>query len=213
MIKTISFDLDGTLVKNTYADSVWLEGFPKLYAKEKKITIKQAKEFLYTEYEKVGKDKKEWYDIDWWFKKFKLKEDWRILLNNYRNVIEIFPETKNVIAKLSKGYELIIISNAKKEFIDIQIEETELKSYFNFIFSSLSDFGSVKKIPFVYKKICKRLGVQPNEIIHIGDNKEFDFLSPQKIGIKSYYLNRDKTEKGNHVLYTLTDIERIVFKE
>ncbi len=213
MIKIISFDLDGTLVKNTFADSVWLEGFPKLYAKEKNITIKQAKKFLYTEYEKVGKDQKEWYDIDWWFKKFKLKEDWRILLNNYRNVIEIFPETKNVIEKLSKYYELIIISNAKKEFIDIQIEKTELKSYFNYIFSSLSDYDSVKKIPFVYKKICKKLKVQPHEIIHIGDNKEFDFLSPQKIGIKSYYLNRDKTERGNRVLYTLSDIERIVFKE
>ena len=211
MIKIISFDLDGTLVKNTYADSVWLKGFPKLFAKEKKITLNQAKKFLYKEYEKVGKDKKEWYDIDWWFKKFNLKVNWRNLLNSYRNVIEIFPETKKTISDLSKKYELIIISNAKREFIDIQLEETKLKSYFNYIFSSLSDFDTVKKIPDVYKQICKILQVQTTEIIHIGDNKEFDFLSPQKIGIKSFYLNREKTEHGDKVIYTLSDIKRILF--
>ena len=56
-------------------------------------------------------------------------------------------------------------------------------------------------------KICKILKVHSHEIIHIGDNKEFDYLSPQKVGIKSYYLNREKTEQGNHVLYSLSDIE------
>ena len=59
MIKIISFDMDGTLVKPTYADKVWLEGLPKLYAKEKKIPIKQAKEYIYQKYEKIGKDRKE----------------------------------------------------------------------------------------------------------------------------------------------------------
>lgn len=211
MIKIISFDLDGTLVKNTYADSVWLDGFPKLYAKEKSITINQAKEFLFKEYEKVGKDKKEWYDIDWWFKKFKIYEDWRNLLNSYRNVIEIYSETKTILSNLSKKYELIIISNAKREFIDIQLEETEIKSYFKYIFSSLTDFDAVKKIPNVYKQICNKIRIHPQEMIHIGDNKEFDFISPQKIGIKSYYLNREKTEHGNYVLYTLSDIEKLGF--
>jgi putative hydrolase of the HAD superfamily len=211
MIKIISFDLDGTLVRNTYADSVWLEGFPKLYAKEKSITIKQAKELLFKEYEKVGKDNKEWYDIDWWFKKFKINEDWRNLLNSYRSVIEIYPETKTILSDLSKRYDLIIISNAKREFIDIQLEETEIKSYFKYIFSSLTDFDAVKKIPNVYKQICKKIRIHPQEIIHIGDNKEFDFISPQKIGIKSYYLNREKTEHGNHILYTLSDFEKLGF--
>ena len=209
MIKIISFDLDGTLVKNTYANSVWLEGLPRLYAKEKNITINEAKEFLFNEYNKVGIDHKEWYNIDWWFKRFGIKIDWRDLLYNYRAHIHIFPESKNVISNLSKRYKLIIISNAKREFIDIQIKETNLKPYFNFTFSSLSDFDSVKKIPEVYRKICDILKVQVDEIIHIGDNKEFDFFSPQKIGIKSYYLNRDRTELGDSIVHTLSEFEKI----
>ena len=90
------------------------------------------------------------------------------------------------------------------------IEEIKLKSYFNHIFSSLSDFDSVKKIPDVFKQICNKLKVQPHEMIHIGDNKEFDFLSPQKIGIKSYYLNREKTEQGPYIIYSLSSIKDIL---
>ena len=134
MIKIISFDLDGTLVKPTYADKVWLEGVPKLYAKEKKIPIEQAKQYIYKQYEKIGKNRKEWYDIDWWFKQFQLKEPWQNLLNNYRHTIQLYPETLETLEKLSKKFELIIISNAKREFVEIQIEETKIKPYFKHVF-------------------------------------------------------------------------------
>ena len=208
MIKIISFDLDGTLVKNTYADRVWLEGFPILFSKEKNISIQESKDFLFKEYDNVGMERKEWYDIDWWFTRFEIKKSWKKLLYSYRRYIQIYPETKKIISKLSKKYKLIIISNAKREFIDIQIKETEIEQYFSNIFSSLSDFESVKKIPDVYKKVCKKLAINVNEIIHVGDNKEFDFLSPQKMGIRSYYLNREKTESGDNILYTLSEFEK-----
>ena len=65
MIKIISFDLDGILVKTTFAEKVWLEGLPKLYAKEKKIPIKHAKQYIYKQYEKIDNDRKEQYDIEW----------------------------------------------------------------------------------------------------------------------------------------------------
>jgi len=210
MIKIISFDLDGTLVKSTYADKVWLEGLPKIYAKEKKVPLEQAKKYIYQEYEKIGKNRKEWYDIDWWFKQFKLKENWQNLLNNYRNTIQLYPETIEILEKLSKKFELIIISNAKREFVEIQLEETYLKSYFKHVFSSLSDFSTVKKLPNVYRDILDFLNIQPHEIVHVGDSKEFDYESPQKIGIKSFYLNREKTEENNYTIHSLSVLENAI---
>ena len=210
-IKIISFDLDGTLVKSTYANSVWLEGVPKLYAKEKKLPLELVKKYIFQEYYKVGENKKEWYDIDWWFKHFNINSSWQELLNKYRFAVEIYADTIETIKKLSKKFDLIIISNAKKEFIEIQMEETNIKKYFSHTFSSLSDFNIVKKTPIVYKEICDKLKIKTNEIIHIGDNKEFDFESPQKIGIKSFYLNRKKTEEGPQVLNTLFDLETKLF--
>ena len=206
MLKVISFDLDGTLVKNKFADSVWLKGFPKLYAKKKKISEIEAKKFLYSEYEKVGKENKEWYDIDWWFKRFKINEDWINLLKSYSHIIGLYPETNKILNNLYRKFKLIIISNAKKEFIDIQIEKTNIINYFECVFSSLSDFNSVKKYPDVYRNVCKKIRIEPSEIIHIGDNKEFDYISPSKIGIQSYYLDREKSEKGDNIIYTLDEI-------
>jgi HAD superfamily hydrolase (TIGR01549 family) len=213
MIKIISFDFDGTLVKRSYADKVWLEGLPKLYAKEKKIPLKQAKEYILKEYDKIGKDRKEWYDIDWWFKFFELKENWQNLLNNYRHTIKLFPETVETLSNLSKKYELIITSNSKREFIDVQLEETNIRPYFTHIFSSTSDFDKVKKLPEIYKEICSLLNVQPSEMLHVGDDKEFDFESPKKIGIKSFYLDREKTEKGNHIIRKLSELDTILNKK
>jgi putative hydrolase of the HAD superfamily len=203
MIKIISFDLDGTLVKPTYADKVWLEGVPNLYSKEKNIPIKQAKQYIYKLYDEVGEYRIEWYDIGWWFKKFELKESWQSLLKNYKHNISLYPETIETLERLSKNYSLIIISNAKREFLEIQLEETNIRSYFKHVFSSLSDFKEVKKTTNVYKQILNILKIQPDEIIHVGDNKEFDYVSPQKIGIKTYYLNRKKTYNGRHIIFSL----------
>ncbi len=210
MIKIVSFDLDGTLVKSTFADKVWLEGLPKLYSKEKNIPVKQAKEFIYKLYEEVGENRKEWYDIEWWFKKFELKNFWKNLLNEYKHNIKLFIDTIQTLEKLKKKFKLIIISNAKKEFIEIQLKETNLKPFFKHVFSSLSDFNTVKKTLDVYKYVLSLLKIQSSELIHVGDNKEFDYKSPQRIGIRSIYLNRKKTEKGKNIIFSLSELEKVL---
>lgn len=205
MVKLISFDLDGTLIKSTYADLVWLEGLPKIYAEEKGIDFNEAKRFLNKEYDKIGDNNKEWYDIEYWFNRFELKTTWKELLEKYRYAIEAFPEVNNVLEKLHNKYDMILISNAKREFIDIELEESKLKKYFSLIFSSTSDFDMVKKVSDFYWMICNKIGVNPGQIIHVGDHKEFDYNIPKKLGIKSFYLNRERTSKGKFVVYDLKE--------
>jgi putative hydrolase of the HAD superfamily len=210
MLKVISFDLDGTLVKSTFADKVWLEGLPELYSREKNVPLNKAKNFIFGFYEKIGENKKEWYDIDWWFDKFKLNESWQDLLDKYRNHIKLYSETIETLEILKNKYDLIIISNAKREFIDIQLKKTNLNIYFKYVFSSLSDFNLVKKTPDVYRQLLSLLKIKSDEIIHLGDNFEFDYISPKKIGISSYYLDRKKKEKGNHVIHSLSELKNII---
>jgi putative hydrolase of the HAD superfamily len=210
MLKIISFDLDGTLVKSNYANKVWLEGLPELYSQEKNIPLKKAKTYIFNLYEKVGETKKEWYDISWWFQKFKMNSSWQDLLYKYTDEIKLFPETIKTLDLLKEKFKLIIISNAKKEFIDIQLKQTKIKPYFKHVFSSLSDFDLVKKTPDVYKQVLEILKVHSDEIIHLGDNYEFDYISPKKIGISSIYIDRKKKDNGDNSIYSLSELIKIL---
>jgi HAD superfamily hydrolase (TIGR01549 family) len=208
MIKIISFDFDGTIAKHTFADAFWLEGVPALYAKRHHLDLDEAKKYLFEEYEKIGDNRIEWYDPGYWFDRFDLQTDWKTMLFKYRKNVEIYSEVSSVLKRLSKHYSLIISSNAKKEFIDVQLTQAKLSNYFEMVFSSTSDFHTVKKVTDFYAMICKKMDISPKEMIHVGDHEEFDFLSPQKLGITSFYLDRKKNTTGPHVVFDLKQFEK-----
>lgn len=212
MIKIISFDLDGTLMKSTFADLVWLEGLPKIYADEKKVDIEEAKQYVKEEYSKIGDNKVEWYDLNYWFNRFNLKYDWRELLDKYRYAVEIYLEVPDVLRRLHKKFDLIIISNAKREFIEIELEEVRIRKYFTHIFSSTSDFHRVKKLAEFYSIICNKLNINPGEMIHIGDHEEFDYQIPRRFGITSFYLNRERTRRDKFIISDLKELEEKINK-
>jgi putative hydrolase of the HAD superfamily len=212
MIKVISFDFDGTIAKHTFADAFWLEGVPALYAKQHHVDVEAAKKYLFEEYDKIGDNRIEWYDPGYWFDRFDLQADWEKMLLKYQKNVEIYPEVPSVLKRLSASYILIVSSNAKKEFIDVQLRQSKLSGYFDQIFSSTSDFHTVKKVTDFYAMICKKLRIQPQEMIHVGDHKEFDYLSPQNLGITSYYLDRKENTTGNHVVSDLKQFENKILK-
>jgi len=200
----ISFDLDGTLVDYSYADSVWCEGVPKIYAAEKKIGFDEAKKYVMDEYMKVGERKIEWYNINYWFSYFGLKTDWKFLLKKYENRINVYPEVRNVLSELGKKHRLIISSNAAREFVDVMVKNIGI--FFERAFSSTSDFGLVKKTPEFYLRLLESLRISKDEIIHVGDHYEFDYLVPKSIGIKSFYVDRNKKRKGEDVIKDLNEL-------
>jgi len=207
MIKIVSFDLDGTLMKSTFADLVWLEGLPQIYSNENQIDVEKAKVILKKEYDEISDYQPEWYDLSYWFNHFNLRSDWKKLLEKYRYSIESYPEVPGVVRRLFKKFDLIIISNAKREFIEIELEESKIRKYFSYVFSSTSDYHKVKKIAGFYSMICDQLNISPDEMIHVGDHEEFDYQIPRRAGITSSYLNRDRISNIEFVVSNLDEFE------
>jgi len=204
-LKIISFDMNGTLTQDRFTELIWGEGVPGLYSLTKKIPLGEAKEYVFREYQRVGEERKEWYDIKYWFNFFGLGEDWRGLLKDFEHEIKPFPEVPSVLKELSKDYKLIVTTNASKEFSDIELEAAKLKDYFDNIFSSTSDFGEVKKTPDVYLKVCQTLDIKPEEMAHVGDHRLFDFTAPQELGIRAFYLDREGKERGDFIVQNLRE--------
>jgi putative hydrolase of the HAD superfamily len=210
MPKIISFDMDGTLVDPEYTDWVWLHGIPTLYAEKGGLSFEEAKHFVVEEYLKVGEGAIEWYDIKYWFKFFKLEQSWKNLMERYVDKIDIYPDINPLLDRLRGRFPLVLTSNAGREFIDVEMEATGLRKYFDRIFSATSDFGEVKKTMGFYQRICQILGARPQEIVHVGDHYEFDYLVPQSLGIHAFYLDRSGERKGDFVLSDLRDLEKKV---
>ncbi|MEM2258540.1 MAG: HAD family hydrolase [Candidatus Thermoplasmatota archaeon] len=206
-MKVISFDLDGTLVSTDYVDAVWLEKIPQIYSNRYGISFQEAREYVEKEYLKVGPEALEWYDLDYWIKKFNLGIKSEDILKSCVEKLYLYPDASTILKKFSKKYELIMISNASRQFIEVETSFLGIKKYFRRIFSSVSDFKKTKKDEEVYKKVCNILGKNSNEIFHVGDNYEFDYIVPSKVGIKAFYLDRKENMDGENVIKNLLELE------
>jgi len=205
-IKIISFDLDGTLVESEFSEWVWGVGIPQLFAEKRGVSLDEAKEIVGKEYRKVGDGSLQWYDIKYWFNFFQLNGNWKSLLNRFSHKIKTYPEVSKVLQNLSSHYRVIIISNAAREFIDIEVEVAELLGYFSRIFSATSDFGQIKKTAQFYGHICQLLRITPREMVHVGDHWEFDYLAPKGLGIKALHIDRSWSRRGDDVIRSLEEV-------
>ena len=208
MIQMISFDMDGTLIESGYTDWVWHHGIPTLYAEKTGLSFEEAKAFVIEEYKKIGEGAIEWYDIKYWIQFFELETGWRTLLEQYIDKINVYPDVHHILERLRDRFLLVLTSNAGREFIEVEMEATGLRKYFDQIFSATSDFKEVKKTTVFYQRLCQILGKDPQEIVHVGDHYEFDYVIPRTLGIHAFYLDRSAQQKGDYVIWDLRDLEK-----
>jgi putative hydrolase of the HAD superfamily len=71
----------------------------------------------------------------------------------------------------------------------------------------------VKKTAEFYQQVCDILNVDPQEIVHVGDHYDFDYLVPRKLGIQAFYLDRFGKQKGQFVLKDLSELEKRIVEE
>ena len=186
-VKIVSFDLEGTLVTPDFSQAVWHGGIPSLFAAKNCISLEKAKEEVRKEYEDIDDQRPEWYDIKYWLHRFGLG-DYRELLESLRDKVAYYPEVASVLSSLGTTYTLIVTTGTAVEFLPYLLSEIE--GCFVRIFSAISDYGQLKT-PSFYMRVCQEMGVLPEEMVHVGDSWQFDFISPKEAGINAFYIRRN----------------------
>ena len=204
-LKLISFDVGGTLVDHNFTELVWNTGIPRLYAEKTGIDLEDARRRITTEYEAVGREDLRWYTLQYWVDLFDLDSSPREIFDLFRTEIRIYPEVPSVLEDLEKQYDLIIISGQPKDMLLFEI--AKLQHYFKYFFSSVTDFNKVRKTSDMYAQICISLGVEPRQVLHIGDDKDNDFIAPREAGMQAVYL--DRSGRGREDL-TLTNLRELL---
>ena len=211
--RVISFDMDGTLTDLSFVDSVWLEGIPKLFSQKHQISFEEARKRVKSEYDRVGNEKLEWYDLNYWLHKLNIDASPQQVLKSYREKIRVFQDVPTVLENLkNRGCRLIVITNARREFVDKEMQQTGIQGFFERIFSSPSDFRLTKNATRVYENVCNACEISPCEMIHVGDAQDFDFIVPKKLGINAFLLDRTRTKTGAHTVSSLEEFEREIIK-
>jgi len=200
--------MDGTLIDSEFTDWVWSYGIPVLYGEKKGLSFEEAKKVVEGEYRKVGEGAIEWYDIKYWFRLFQLEQSWKDVMKQFVHKIKVYHDVNHILDRLKERFPLILTSNAGREFIEIEMEATGLDKYFDRIFSATSDFRVVKKTTEFYQQICHILNVGPQEIVHVGDHYDFDYLVPRRLGIQAFYVDRSGQQNGDFILKDLRELEK-----
>jgi len=97
-------------------------------------------------------------------------------------------EGQRLLKEASKNHRVIYVSDMylPPEFIRNLLEKNDLWIPGSQLFVSHTE--GCAKHSGLFKKICRELGVAPNEIIHYGDNWASDVVAPRKTGIKAVHF-------------------------
>lgn len=185
-IELISFDAEGTVVTPDFSEAIWHEAIPALYAQKKGLDIAQARRHIAEEYGRIGDQRLEWYDIEYWFSCLDLGSS-EPVIQSCLDKIGHYPEVTEVLSSLASEYRLIVASGTPLKLLYWLLRD--IKPYFVRIFSSVSHYRQLKS-PDFYLSICEEMGVKPSQVIHVGDNWQFDFLNAQQAGVNAFYLDR-----------------------
>jgi len=205
-IKIISFDVEGTMVTTEFSYAIWFEMIPGRYAVRHGVDMEEATRQIKEAYNSVGDQRLEWYNVQYWFTRFDLGEA-DIAMEQLQNRVNYFPETKDVLDRLGRDYKLSVASGSPRPFLKHLLRDVEHN--FSTIFSSTSDFQQVKTAEF-YRGMCRQLGVEPRQVVHVGDNLQFDFSEPASVGIYSFHLDREGTTGNPASLRSLGQLAELL---
>jgi len=201
-IAVVSFDLEGTLVTPAFSHAVWHEEMPRLYARKYGMGLAEARAEVTGQYDEVGDQRMEWYDIAYWFQRFGLA-DHHEALERCKGLVSCYAEVPEVLESLGRQYVLIVTSSSTRDFIPHLLDGME--HHFSRVFSSTSDCGQLKTAAF-YSDVCGKMGTAPAEMAHVGDSRQFDFDVPSLLGIRAFHLDRAGGNSGGSTVSSLAQL-------
>jgi 2-haloalkanoic acid dehalogenase type II len=102
-----------------------------------------------------------------------------------RNEVECYPDAVSALERLAARYPLVSVSNGNAD-----LERIGLARFFKFSVSSRG-VGVAKPAAGIFHAACERLGLPPQDVLHVGDDPELDVGGARAAGMPSAWINRN----------------------
>lgn len=103
-------------------------------------------------------------------------------------VWRLYPEVEEVLATLSRRYELGVITNFDGRFRAIA-DQLGIARYFRHVVIS-SEVGADKPDPLIFQRALETAGVTASEALHAGDDPVADWQGAKRAGLRVFRLDR-----------------------
>jgi len=100
---------------------------------------------------------------------------------------EVYPEVKDVLARLMEEHLVLIGSNTDNDVLESVMQRNSISVHK--VYTS-EDLKCYKPNPAFYTQILNDNGLLPEEVLFVGDSITDDVLGPKALGIKTVWLDR-----------------------
>ena len=126
-----------------------------------------------------------------------------------RNDVEFFDDVLPALERLSCRYTLGALTNGNAD-----IHAAGLGELLAFSINAV-DAGAGKPDPAIFEAACQRLGLVPEQIVHVGDDPELDILAAARVGFRTVWVNRGgkdwpHDERADAEIATLRELEALL---
>jgi putative hydrolase of the HAD superfamily len=220
-IKAVLFDLDNTLVDFLKMKKMSCEAaITAMIDAGLPLPKEKAMRILWDLYDKYG------IEYSKIFQQFLTKTlgsiDWKILASGivaYRSVktgfLEPYPHVMPTLLKLKeRGYRLGVVSDAPRMKAWLRLAAMHIADFFDLVVTIDDADGKAKPNPAPYKVALKKLGLDPGEVIFVGDNPNRDILGAKKLGIRTVLAKYGEwtraKEKSLRADYEINDVKELL---
>lgn len=101
-----------------------------------------------------------------------------------RNRVDCYADALPALHALAARLPLVSISNGNAD-----LQCIGLRGHFTHCISA-QEFGLAKPHPAIFHDACARLGLAPENVLHVGDDALLDVAGAQRAGLRTAWLNR-----------------------
>ena len=105
-------------------------------------------------------------------------------------VWELYSEVTDILEKLRPRFQLAIVSNFDGRLRMI-LEQLGVSKFFIHVFVS-SEIGADKPDPEIFRRALKFGSLEPDQVLHAGDDPERDWKAAKAAGLSIFQLDRQK---------------------
>lgn len=117
-----------------------------------------------------------------------------------RHEVELYPEVLAALERLARVYPLFAISNGNAD-----LARCGLQPPFRGALSA-REFGIGKPDRRIFLEACRRLGREPHEVLHVGDDLEADVLGARAAGLQAFWLRRGDCDPSEAELHGVATV-------